>query len=56
MKKLYLLVEFTYDDDMMHSGDLDTEAKDGFFKDILGPNHELILHENEEIGDEIGTV
>ena len=56
MKKLKLEVELTYDAKLMHGGDDDKEAKDWFFKRILGGRKiDLILHSNE-IGDEIGTI
>ncbi len=53
--KVSLLVELTYDADVMH-GD-DTESIDWFYKDILGSKrkNDLVLHSNE-IGDEIGTI
>ena len=49
-----MLVELTYNAESMHSGEKDKDAKDWFFKDILGikRKHDLVLHSNE-IGDEI---
>ena len=51
-----MLISLTYDEETMHNGDKDTEAKNWFFNDILVESKErLILHSNE-IGDEIGDV
>jgi len=53
MKTLRMTIDLTYDDEIMHSGDEDKEAKDWFFK-MIG-NDRLILHSNE-LGDEVGEV
>ena len=55
MKTIKLEVELTYDEEMMHSGDGDEEAKDWFFNAVLG-SEGLRLAELDEIGDEIGSV
>ena len=52
--KLILKIELDYDDNIMHNGDFDLEAKEWFFNNIL-LSEEMILHCNE-IGDSIGTV
>ena len=54
MKALTLLVEFRYDDDLMHEGDSDQEGKKWFIK--LLKTSVLSVHESIEIGDEIGTM
>ena len=54
MTRLILKIELQYDEDVMHSGDSDLEAKEWFFNNIL-LSEEMILHCNE-IGDSIGTV
>ena len=51
MKKLKLLIELEYDDEIMHEDNED--AIEWFFKDVLGDG--LLLHSNE-IGDTIGEV
>lgn len=51
MSKLKMVVEFTYDANLMHGED--KESVDWFFN--LLKSEELIVHSNE-IGDEIGTV
>lgn len=56
MKKLRLMVELEYDDDLFH-GD-DAESIDWFYDNILfnrTKEGRLILHSNE-IGDEVGTI
>ena len=55
MKTLKLLVEFKYDEELMHSGDNSKKEKDWFYKHILKNSKDLVLHSNE-IGDEIGSV
>ena len=52
MKKLRLLVDFEYDDVMMH--DDDKESIDWFFNDILFFERLAVM--SSEIGDEIGTM
>lgn len=54
MKTLTLEVEFTYDDELVHSGDKDKDAKDWFIDEVLGG--ELILKDLSEIGDDIGFI
>lgn len=54
MKTLKLEIELIYDDDMMHSGDGDKDAKEWFFSDVL--SGELELFDKSDIGDEIGKV
>ncbi|MBU6429695.1 MAG: hypothetical protein KGR26_11830 [Cyanobacteria bacterium REEB65] len=54
MKRLRLLIDFTYDDEMMHGGDGDPVAREWFMQLLL--TRELILHENDEIGDDLGEV
>ena len=45
-----------YEDDLIHGGDKDTEARDWFYMDILlGKQGGLSLHSNE-IGDTLGEV
>lgn len=46
--------ELEYDDEMMHGGDADAEAK-AWFLDLLVRPDELTLH-SEEIGDTLGDV
>lgn len=53
MRVLRLEAEFEYDDEMMHGGDADAEAKRWFFEKILGSSTDLALY-SSEIGDEIG--
>ena len=55
MRRIRMLVELTYNDDVMH-GD-EQAAIDWFFDDVLHGNSEekLILHSNE-FGDEIGII
>ena len=56
MKKLILKIEFTYDDAVMHGREKDKEAKEWFFKKILGNRKRggLILFA-QDIGD-LGNV
>lgn len=53
MKKLTMLVEFEYDENMMHGGDDDAKAKEWFFDLLTSEELRLI---SDEIGDDIGTV
>ena len=53
MRELRLEVDFTYDEEFMHTGDSDPMAKT-WFKDLL-LWEELIVHSNE-VGDQIGTM
>lgn len=56
MKTIKLVVELTYDDNVMHG--TEQESIDWFENDILlqkAEGEELLLHSNE-IGDTIGTV
>lgn len=56
MKTLTLLVELTYDDEVIHGGDSDLESRGWFYDEVLfGASGELILHSNL-LGDEIGGV
>ena len=58
MKTIKMTVEFTYDEQLMHSGDECAESKEWFYEDILKnriDGGKLILHSNE-IGDEIGDI
>ena len=56
MKTLRLVIDLTYDDYAMHSGDDDSVAKDWFLNTcLLHPPDRLILHSND-IGDEVGDV
>jgi hypothetical protein len=55
VKTIRLEIELTYDDDLMHCGDEDQEAKEWFYNSLMFPQDLLILHSNE-IGDEIGEV
>jgi hypothetical protein len=50
-----LEIELTYDDDVMHCGEVDQEAKAWFYQTLLFPQDRLILHSND-IGDEVGEV
>ena len=52
MKTILLAVELAYNDEIMHSDDI--EAKKWFRRDILDDG-ELRLH-SEEIGDVIGAI
>lgn len=52
-KSLTLVVALEYDVELMHGDDL--EAKDWFFEEILGGDH-LTLHDNGDLGDEVGKV
>jgi len=54
MKTLRMVVDVTYDDDLMHSGDMDVDARTWFHKDIIG-GHGLSLH-CAEVGDTLGKV
>ena len=53
MVKLIMLIELEYDEDIMH-GD-DPEAVRWFREDIIGGGM-LTLHDNGELGDDLGTV
>jgi hypothetical protein len=53
MKTYKMLVELKIDDKMMYGND--EEAKEWFEKDIL-MDSELIMHENDQIGDSLGNV
>ena len=54
MKKIKLVIQLEYDDEIMHSND--KESIDWFHEDILiGAGGALLLHSNE-IGDCIGKV
>ena len=53
MKIYKLLIELEVDDKMMYGND--EESREWFEKDIL-KNSVLVLHENEEIGDDLGYV
>ena len=55
MTKLRFTAELEYDAEIMHGGDEDPEAKT-WFLDLLKGNGDLCLHENNEIGDEIGEL
>lgn len=52
MKTLRMVVDFEYDDQMMH--DPTPDSIQWFREEILG-DPELILHSNE-VGDEIGSI
>jgi hypothetical protein len=54
MKTIKITAILTYDDEMMHSGNDDMQAKDWFKNSIL-LSEELIVHSNE-ICDEVGTI
>lgn len=54
MKKIRMVIELEYDDEVMHGAD--QEAIDWFNSDILlGKKGLLLLHSNE-IGDNVGSV
>ena len=55
MKTIRLLVDLEYDDESIHGGDNDKDAKFWFVNNVLYGERWLILHSNE-IGDEVGTV
>ena len=55
MRTIRLEIELTYDDDIMHCGERDQEAKAWFYHVLLEPPDRLILHSND-IGDAIGEV
>ena len=52
MKTLKMVVELTYDDEIMHGKD--PEAIEWFTTEVLG-DEELILHSNE-LGDSVGFI
>ena len=52
MKTIQMLIELTYDAEIMH-GD-DEESRNWFYDEVLYKD-QLLLHSNE-IGDTIGTV
>ena len=54
MKTIKLLIELKYNAMLMHGGDGDKEAKEWFFKDILGGD-KLVLFSGE-IDDGVGDV
>lgn len=58
LKKLRMTIELEYDADLMHGGDSDEEGKLWFYGDILNnPDPtSLTLHDNGDLGDDIGTV
>lgn len=51
MKTIKLEVSFTYDNEIMYGTN---EEKEWFYNILL--NNELFLHENEDIGDTLGTI
>ena len=54
MKKVKMVIELEYDDEVMHHDD--KEAIDWFYNEILlGKGGLLLLHSNE-IGDHVGSV
>jgi hypothetical protein len=53
MKTIRLLVDLTYDDEIMFDPE-DSKQERWFLRDVLG-DPDLILHSNE-IGDEVGRV
>ncbi len=53
MKTIKLLLELTYEDDIVHGNC--PEALGYFYKEVLGDRIGLMLHSNE-LGDTIGTV
>ena len=58
MKTIKMTVEFTYDEQLMHSGDECPESKEWFYEDILKnriDGGKLILLSNE-IGDVVGDI
>ena len=56
MRTIRLEIELTYNDENMHSGERDHEAKAWFHHNVLlEPPDRLILHSND-IGDEVGEV
>jgi hypothetical protein len=55
VKTIRLEIELTYDDDAMHCGETDQEAKELFYNLLLFPQDRLILHSND-ITDEVGDV
>ena len=54
MKKIKMIIELEYDDEMMHGTDQD--AIDWFNSDILIGNKGLLLLHSNEIGDHVGKV
>lgn len=54
MKTIWLEVKLTYDDEMMHSGEGDQDAKNWFYHTVL--SGELELSYKSEIGDTIGKI
>ena len=56
MRTIRLEIELTYNDEMMHGGEHDQDAKAWFYHNVLlEPSDRLILHSND-LGDEIGEV
>lgn len=56
MRTIRLEIELTYDDEIMHCGERDQEAKAWFYHNVLlEPLDRLILH-SDDIGDAIGEV
>lgn len=53
MKRLRITGILEYDDEEMHSGDRDPEAREWFESEVLRGTH-LILHDNGELGDYVG--
>lgn len=53
MKRLRITGILEYDDEEMHSGDRDPEAREWFESEVLRGAH-LMLHDNGELGDYIG--
>lgn len=54
MKTIKMTIELTYDDDLWHSRDTDSPAKEWFLDDVL-KGEALTLWDND-VGDEIGSV
>ena len=52
--KIKIEGEFTYNAELMHSGNKDKESKQWFYEDIL--KGETLMVFSPEIGDEIGTL
>jgi len=52
--KLKITGEFTYDAELMHSGEVDKEAKQWFIEEVLKGEELGVL--SSEIGDEVGKL
>ena len=56
MKRIKMVIELEYDDELHHSCDGDKESKDWFYEEVLEINNSSLLLLSNEIGIEVGFV